>query len=81
MEHRYAGAVWKCLSIYDTYGKDSYNRYLFKLIVRMSKEVNLTQTELKVLDTLRGLKRSTDIATKQDIRSVILDCSALLYNE
>ena len=63
------------------FGEDSYRGYLFKLIVRMSKENDLTQTEQKVLDMLKGLKRVEDIATKKDIRSVILDCSAMLYNE
>ena len=24
MSSKYAGAVWKCLSIYDTFGEDSY---------------------------------------------------------
>lgn len=81
MEHRYAGAVWKCLVIYDKFGYESYDRYLFKLIVRMSKETNLTETESKALELLRGLKKSSDIATQQDVRSVILDCSAMLYNE
>lgn len=78
---RYAGAVWRCLSIYDTFGVDSYQGYLFKLIVRMSKENDLTQTEQRVLDMLKGLKCVGDIATQKDIRSVILDCSAMLYNE
>ena len=40
--NRYGGAVWKCLSIYDTFGEDSYKGYLFKLIVRMSNEEDLT---------------------------------------
>lgn len=76
---RYAGAVWKCLSIYDTFGEDSYKGYLFKLIVRMSNEDNLTDTEKHVLEMLKGLKKTEDLATKKDIRSVILDCSAKLY--
>lgn len=80
-EHRYAGAVWRCLSIYDTFGVDSYKGYLFKLIVRMSQEENLSEAEQKVLGTLKGLKRVEDIATKKDVRSVILDCSAMLYND
>lgn len=80
-EHRYAGAVWRCLSIYDTFGVDSYKGYLFKLIVRMSQEEDLSEAEQKVLGTLKGLKRVEDIATKKDVRSVILDCSALLYND
>ena len=81
MSNRYGGAVWKCLSIYDTYGADSYNGYLFKLIVRMSKENDLSDTEKSVLDMLKGLKQTKDIATKDDIRSVILDCSAMLSGE
>lgn len=80
-KQRYAGAVWKCLSIYDTFGEDSYRRYLFKLIVRMSHEEDLSNTEKSVLDMLKGLKKAEDIATKKDIRSVILDCSAQLYAE
>ena len=80
-EHRYAGAVWRCLSIYDTFGVDSYKGYLFKLIVRMSQEEDLSEAEQKVLGTLKGLKLVEDIATKKDVRSVILDCSALLYND
>ena len=47
--NRYGGAVWKCLSIYDTFGEDSYKGYLFKLIVRMSNEEDLTETEQDVL--------------------------------
>ena len=81
MSHRYAGAVWKCLSIYDTFGEDSYKGYLFKLIVRMSQEPNLTEAERSVLEMLKGLKQTQDIATKKDVRSVILDCSAKLYDE
>lgn len=81
MGHRYAGAVWKCLSIYDTFGEDSYKGYLFKLIVRMSQEPNLTEAERSVLEMLKGLKQTQDIATKKDVRSVILDCSAKLYDE
>ena len=81
MAHRYAGAVWKCLSIYDTFGEDSYKGYLFKLIVRMSQETDLTDAEQSVLEMLKGLKQTEDIATKKDVRSVILDCSAMLYNE
>lgn len=81
MSHRYAGAVWKCLSIYDTFGEDSYKGYLFKLIVRMSQEPNLTEAEKSVLEMLKGLKQTQDIATKKDVRSVILDCSAKLYDE
>ena len=77
--NRYGGAVWKCLSIYDTFGEDSYKGYLFKLIVRMSNEENLTETEQDVLKMLKGLKKTEDIATKENIRSVILDCSAKLY--
>ena len=73
MGHRYAGAVWKCLSIYDTFGEDSYKGYLFKLIVRMSQEPNLTEAERSVLEMLKGLKQTQDIATKKDVRSVILD--------
>ena len=81
MSHRYAGAVWKCLSIYDTFGEDSYKGYLFKLIVRMSQEQDLTEAERSVLEMLKGLKQTQDIATKKDVRSVILDCSAKLYDE
>lgn len=81
MGHRYAGAVWKCLSIYDTFGEDSYKGYLFKLIVRMSQDDSLTETERAVLEMLKGLKKVDDIATKKDVRSVILDCSAKLYDE
>lgn len=81
MAHRYAGAVWKCLSIYDTFGEDSYKGYLFKLIVRMSQENDLTDAEKSVLEMLKGLKQTEDIATKKDVRSVILDCSAKLYDE
>ena len=81
MTHRYAGAVWKCLSIYDTFGEDSYKGYLFKLIVRMSQENDLTEAEKSVLEMLKGLKQTQDIATKKDVRSVILDCSAKLYGE
>ena len=81
MNHRYAGAVWKCLSIYDTFGEDSYKGYLFKLIVRMSQESDLTDVERSVLEMLKGLKQTEDIATKKDVRSVILDCSAKLYGE
>jgi hypothetical protein len=81
MGHKYAGAVWKCLSIYDTFGEESYKGYLFKLIVRMSQDDTLTDVEKGVLEMLKGLKRTSDIATKKDIRSVILDCSAKLYDE
>ena len=77
--NRYGGAVWKCLSIYDTFGEDSYKGYLFKLIVRMSNEEDLTETEQDVLKMLKGLKKTEDIATKENIRSVILDCSDKLY--
>ena len=45
MGHKYAGAVWKCLSIYDTFGEESYKGYLFKLIVRMSQDDTLTDVE------------------------------------
>lgn len=79
--HRYAGSVWKCLSIYDNFGEDSYRGYLFKLIVRMSQEEDLSECERSVLEMLKGLKKNEDLATKKDIRSVILDCSAKLYNE
>lgn len=80
MSSKYAGAVWKCLSIYDTFGEDSYKGYLFKLIARMSQENNLDDVEKSVLTMLKGLKQTEDIATHKDIRSVILDCSAKLYN-
>ena len=49
------------------------------MIVRMSNEDNLTDTEKHVLEMLKGLKKTEDLATKKDIRSVILDCSAKLY--
>ena len=78
---RYAGRVWKCLSIYDNFGEDSYRGYLFKLIVRMSQEEDLSECEKSVLEMLKGLKKNEDLATKKDIRSVILDCSARLYDE
>jgi len=81
MKHRYAGSVWKCLLIYDKFGYESYDRYLFKLIVRMSQATDLTMNEKKVLELLRGLKCASDVATQQDVRSVILDCSAMLYDE
>ena len=81
MGHKYAGAVWKCLSIYDTFGEESYKGYLFKLIVRMSQDDTLTDVEKGVLEMLKGLKQTSDIATKKDIRSVILDCSAKLYDD
>ena len=81
MGHKYAGAVWNCLSIYDTFGEESYKGYLFKLIVRMSQDDTLTDVEKGVLEMLKGLKQTSDIATKKDIRSVILDCSAKLYDE
>ena len=81
MSNRYAGAVWNCLSIYDTFGEDSYKGYLFKLIARMSQENDLSDVEQSVLTMLKGLKQTEDIATKKDIRSVILDCSAKLYEE
>lgn len=80
-EHRYAGRVWKCLSIYDNFGEDSYRGYLFKLIVRMSQEEDLSECEESVLEMLKGLKKNEDLATKKDIRSIILDCSARLYDE
>ena len=80
-KHRYAGRVWKCLSIYDNFGEDSYRGYLFKLIVRMSQEDDLSEREESVLEMLKGLKKNEDQATKKDIRSVILDCSARLYDE
>lgn len=81
MTQRYAGRVWKCLSIYDNFGEDSYRGYLFKLIIRMSQEEDLSDVEKSVLQMLIGLKKNEELATKKDIRSVILDCSAKLYNE
>lgn len=81
MTQRYAGRVWKCLSIYDNFGEDSYRGYLFKLIIRMSQEEDLSDVEKSVLQMLIGLKKNEELATKKDIRSVILDCSARLYNE
>ena len=81
MTQRYAGRVWKCLSIYDNFGEDSYRGYLFKLISRMSQEEDLSDVEKSVLQMLIGLKKNEELATKKDIRSVILDCSAKLYNE
>ena len=59
----------------------SYKGYLFKLIARMSQENDLSDVEQSVLTMLKGLKQTEDIATKKDIRSVILDCSAKLYEE
>ena len=53
MKHRYAGSVWKCLLIYDKFGYESYDRYLFKLIVRMSQATDLTMNEKKVLELLQ----------------------------
>ena len=81
MQHRYAGAVWKCIYIYDTFGVESYHGYLFNLICKMSQEDDLTEDEIYVLEMLKGLKQNEDIATKKDIRSVILGCSARLYRE
>ena len=47
----------------------------------MSQDDTLTDVEKGVLEMLKGLKQTSDIATKKDIRSVILDCSAKLYDE
>ena len=47
----------------------------------MSQETDLTDAEKSVLEMLKGLKQTEDIATKKDVRSVILDCSAKLYDE
>ena len=78
---KYGGAVWRCLDIYDTFGEESYRKYLFKLILDMSKDDDLTEKEQVVLDTLKALKKEEELATKKDIRSVILRCSAKLYDE
>lgn len=80
-KRKYGGAVWRCLDIYDTFGVESYRKYLFKLILDMSQDGELTEAEQSVLDTLKALKKEEELATKQDIRSVILRCSAKLYDE
>ena len=79
-KRKYGGSVWRCLDIYDTFGEDSYRKYLFKLILDMSKDETLTDDEQEVLDTLKVLKKEEELATKKDIRSVILRCSAKLYD-
>ena len=79
--NRYASQVWKCLPIYDTYGKKSYERYLFKVIVRMAQDADLTIDEQNVLEMLKGLREVNSLATKDEIRSVILDCSQILYKQ
>ena len=80
-KRKYGGAVWRCLDIYDRFGEESYRKYLFKLILDMSKDDELTDKEQAVLDTLKVLKKEEELATKKDIRSVILRCSARLYDE
>lgn len=79
--NRYASQVWKCLPIYDTYGEKSYERYLFKVIARMAQDTGLTIDEQNVLEMLKGLREVNSLATKDEIRSVILDCSQILYKQ
>lgn len=45
----------------------------------MAKDDSLTDAESEVLDTLKGLRELSSVATKDEIRSVILDCSEILY--
>ena len=45
----------------------------------MAKDNSLTDIESEVLDTLKGLRELSNVATKAEIRSVILDCSEILY--
>lgn len=79
MYSKYGSQVWKCLPIFDNYGRESYQKYLFKTILRMAKDDSLTDAESEVLDTLKGLRELSSVATKAEIRSVILDCSEILY--
>ena len=67
-----------CLPIFDNYGRESYQKYLFKTILRMAKDDSLTDIESEVLDTLKGLRELSNVATKAEIRSVILDCSEII---
>lgn len=75
----YAPKVWKLLPILET-NEDDYEAYLFSLIVEMSGEDKLSKEEIFVLKKLKGLKEVKDISTLKERRSVILECSSLLYD-
>lgn len=80
VKSKYAGKVWKLLPILE-HSRHDYVQYLFKLVVDLAAEPKRTHTEDMVYRKLRGLYEATDIATNENIRSVILECSSLLYKE
>lgn len=80
IEKRYAGKVWKLLPILEHNRKD-YQRYLFNLICDLASEPARSYTEDMVYRKLKGLHEINDIATDSEIRSIVLECSSLLYKE
>lgn len=47
----------------------------------MAQDADLTIDEQNVLEMLKGLREVNSLATKDEIRSVILDCSQILYKQ
>lgn len=47
----------------------------------MAQDTDLTIDEQNVLEMLKGLREVNSLATKDEIRSVILDCSQILYRK
>lgn len=47
----------------------------------MAQDTDLTIDEQNVLEMLKGLREVNSLATKDEIRSVILDCSQILYKQ
>lgn len=77
MKNKHINEIWKCLPIYEQYGKESYEIYLAKTIGRMRVEV-LDDIEMQVLKELESLYRMGDILNHGTLKSVILSCTNLL---
>lgn len=77
IKNKHINEVWKCLPIYEQYGKESYEIYLAKTIGRMRAET-LDSVEQVVLKELESLYQMNDILTHNTLKSVILSCTNLL---
>lgn len=80
IKSKYAGKVWKLLPILE-HNRIEYESYLFNLICDFAAEPERTHIEDMVYRKLKGLHEINSIATNSEIRSIILECSALLYKE
>ena len=77
MKNKHIDQIWKCLPIFEEYGKESYQIYLSKTIGRMRQE-KLNEAEQSVLKELEALFAIGDILTHDTLKSVILSCTNTL---